>query len=223
MKKSALCGIALSLMAMTSSAAVVSIDFNDLSAGENVTTQYQALGLTFSLIPSPTEPGSPLPPPSGPTTWSLGPVDQYGVNGMSIIVGPTTNGPFYDVQVDFALPVDYFAITALDAETLPLRLTAFSGATALPLALTSTYLGNIGQLPYVSGPTYLLEIGAVGGPVFFDRIVFGGTEQFDNIQFSTASAVPVPAAVWLFVSGLSALAGFRRMQKSASQSPIGFS
>lgn len=41
---------------------LVSIDFNDLSPGIPVTTQYQSQGVTFSLI------GSPL---AGPYTYAL--------------------------------------------------------------------------------------------------------------------------------------------------------
>lgn len=182
--RSVLASVLFCFSAGAALAGPVSINFNDLAPGVNVTSQYSGLGATFSLVPSPTEPGSPLPSPNGPTVWSLGPVDQFAVNGNSIIVGPTTTGPFYDVQVDFDEPLDYFSIVALDAETLPLRVIAYSQGTRLSLNVTSTYLGDIGPLPYVSGPVYLLEIGQVGGPARFDRVVFGGTEQFDNLAFS---------------------------------------
>ena len=180
---------ALAASPISANAAPISTNFNALTPGNMVTGEYSPMGATFSLVPSPTEPGSPLPPPVGPTLWSLGPVDQYGVNGNSIIVGPSTSGPFYDVQIDFDRPIDYFSIVALDAETLPLRVIAYSGGTQVPLTVRSTSLGTISALPYVSGPTYLLEIGEAGGAVTFDRIVFGGTEQFDNLTYS-----PVPEA-----------------------------
>jgi hypothetical protein len=209
MLRSLLAVTALILANVGAPAATVSLDFNDLPSALNLTNQYAGVGATFSLIPTPLAPASPVPPPSGPTTWSLGPVNQFGVNGTSIIVGPTTNGPFYDAQVDFSAPVDYFSIVALDAETLPLKLKAFSNGTDLPLTFTSSYLGNISQLPYVSGPTYLLEIGSIGGAMSFDRVVFGNTEQFDNIKFNTG-VVPLPTALWLFSSALGVMGWARR-------------
>jgi hypothetical protein len=163
----------------------VTIDFNDLPPSALLTDQYSDRGATFSLVPSPTEPGSPLPPPDGPTVWSLGPVNQFGVNGNSIVVGPTTTGPFYDVQLDLSRPADYFAITSLDQERLSdLRIQVFTEGQLLPLSFTATLLGEINALPFVSGPVYRAELGQVGGSSQFDRVVFGGSEQFDNLQIN---------------------------------------
>lgn len=163
----------------------VAIDFNDLPPGIIVTDQYSNSGAKFSLIPSPTEPGSPLPPPDGPTTWSLGPVNQIGVNGNSILVGPTTTGPFYDAQLDFSRPADYFSIMALDQDRLSdLRVQAYWQDEPLDLTVTATLVGDIRALPYLSGPVYRVELGRIGGSAQFDRVVFGGTEQFDNIRFN---------------------------------------
>jgi hypothetical protein len=50
------------------------------------------------------------------------------------------------------------------------------------------------------------------GAKFSDQIDFNATAYLDNINIS---AVPVPAAVWLFGSGLLCLAGFKR-RKSTS-------
>jgi hypothetical protein len=163
----------------------VTIDFNDLSPGVILTEEYSNSGAMFSLIPSPTEPGSPLPPPAGPTAWHLGPVDQFGVNGNSILVGPTTTGPFYDVQLDFSGPADYFSILALDQDQLSdLRVQAYRQGQVVPLTVSATLLGDINALPYVSGPVYRVDLGQIGGSVSFDRVVFGGTEQFDNLAFN---------------------------------------
>lgn len=168
---------------------VVTIDFNNLSPSGIVTDEYSNLGAMFSLIPSPTETGSPLPPPAGPTTWSLGPVDQFGVNGNSILVGPTTTGPFYDAQLDFVRTADYFSIMALDQDRLSdLRIQAYRQGQLLPPTFTTTLVGDIEALPYVSGPVYRVELGRIGGSEQFDRVVFGGTELFDNLEFNLVTA-----------------------------------
>ncbi|RDH84511.1 MAG: hypothetical protein DIZ80_03265 [endosymbiont of Galathealinum brachiosum] len=52
----------------------------------------------------------------------------------------------------------------------------------------------------------------------FDRVLLrnlsGGIVEFDNIHFGTAAAVPIPAAVWLFGSGLMGLVGLARRKKT---------
>lgn len=44
----------------------------------------------------------------------------------------------------------------------------------------------------------------------FTWLVTGSELVIDNLQFETVSAVPVPAALWLFGSGLLGLIGFRK-------------
>ncbi len=42
---------------------------------------------------------------------------------------------------------------------------------------------------------------------------FDGTIGFDNLSFNSVTAVPIPASIWLFISGLCVLIGNRRYMR----------
>jgi hypothetical protein len=90
---------------------------------------------------------------------------------------------------------------------------AFDGVTVM--------VGTSGALSAVTGDLFVSGDGSAGDPMFFD-ILFSDAAAFDmadtltmSAEFSSTSAVPVPAAVWLFGSGLLGLVGIARRKARA--------
>jgi hypothetical protein len=214
-RKSFFCAVIL--IPLISNAALVEIDFNSLSEGVEVTSQFSSSGVTFELL------GATIP---GPTTTSLQGSDIFGATGMAIAPGDDVFDPFWDIQLTFNQSIDYFSILALNAEEV-VTLEGYKDG-ALMQSITQaegTFLGKVteGDVTF-RGPVYLLELGLIDGVSIFDRVVInvtkdftgtgndGGPEQFDNIAFNV-SAVPLPPALWLFGSGLLGFVGMARRRK----------
>ncbi len=82
-------------------------------------------------------------------------------------------------------------------------------------ATITAYLGDVevGTISEAVVFGYWAELALSG--ITFDRIVFdvSGTGSYfavDNLNFT--AAVPVPAAIWLFISGLAGLFGIRKLK-----------
>jgi len=80
-----------------------------------------------------------------------------------------------------------------------------------------TSLGTYDSLPIISGgngdPTAEnFDLGGILGVKYVDVLLTGDLDGVDitNFGFTTVSSVPVPAAVWLFGSGLIGLIGIAR-------------
>ena len=186
-------------------AGLVNIDFNDLTPGTPVTTQYQAQGVTLSLL------GSTL---SGPYTYALEeldgtPLNIFGASGNAINPGDNTIPPYWAIEFQFSTPVDYFSILALDADET-FTVTAYVNQQVINAPLSLSLLGIKETSPF-RGPVYDVDLGSIGGALLFDRVVISPNgdipEVFDNLQFN---AVPIPPALWLFGSGLLGLVGIAR-------------
>lgn len=189
---------------------IVTIDFNDLATGTDVSNQYASQGVTFSLI------GSSLP---GPNTFALvdgsTPLNIFGATGNAINPGDDHRDPFWDIQIDFAMSIEYFSILALDAEeSFTVRI--YDDLNPIGTA-TNSLVGNRSSAPF-RGPVYMAEFGFVGSGVLFNRVVIdvvegssggtsGGPELFDNVQYS---AVPEPSSLALWCV---ALGGIGYLQK----------
>lgn len=183
------------------------INFDSLAGGsvlggEQVTTQYSGLGVTFidsysggahanntltSLISGSSSPN---------VLW----VDQSG-GGSS--------GEY--LKIDFSSPVDSFSTlygTSLGAN---ITLNAYHGTTLLG---TQTLVGAIiigdvlsGQIGFDS-PSGITSVQLFSNPV-------GSTSSYNfSIDNVTISSVPVPAATWLLGSGLLGLAGVARRKEA---------
>lgn len=186
--------------------AVVEIDFEDLMAGDIVTNQYASLGVTFSLLGD-----SPVP---GPTVIDF-PDDRYlgsGATGVAITPGDDDIDPFFDINLDFSTPIDYFSILSLDSDE-PLTVSSFLG---------STLVDSVTFGPGTNLEVYEVILGSIGGTDLFDSVVIdvvagpgdsgyaGGPELFDNLVFNPVNPVPLPGTVFLLAGGLVALAACRR-------------
>jgi len=84
--------------------------------------------------------------------------------------------------------------------------TDWSGG-SIDLLIDAGMVGELVQIGFVATGTELTD--AEGGQVWPGTGVY-----YDNLGFAEVSAVPVPAAVWLFGSGLLGLVGVARRRKS---------
>ena len=189
---------------------LIQIDFSSLSPGEVVTDQFD--GVTFSLTG-----GAPI---AGPLVVNPGSVQDAGSGGNLITPTDQVNPvccvqPFFDIQLDFSSPIDFFSILALDAEIgEAYRLSAYLGGNLVVLPFSTSVIGNF-SIPTSSGPIRENLLGSLGGAVF-DRVLIDltnndGPEVWDDIRFNVVS-VPEPGTLGLFGIGLFALIFMRRKQ-----------
>jgi hypothetical protein len=86
----------------------------------------------------------------------------------------------------------------------------------------TAYLDGVAQSTFSAATNAGASTGKFYGftGILFDRIMVsaggsGGDYNFDNLQFNTVSAIPVPAAVWLFGTAPIGLVGFGKRRKAA--------
>jgi hypothetical protein len=205
------------ILVAPAAATATTIDFDSMSHGEVLTTQFA--GVTFSLLGS--------PPTAGPVAYALKdggiantgaeiPASElFGAFRLAITPGSVADSifpPFYDIEIAFADPVDFFAVTVLDAEE-SFATQGFLGASLIQTAGAVNLLGTRGTGPF-AGPVYRPELGSIGGPLLFDRIVLSlsdGPEIFDNLSYNVA--VPEPSTAAILGVGLLGLSGLRRVRR----------
>jgi len=185
------------------------IDFDSLSEKDIVTDQYASLGVLISSS-------------YGDVTINTN--STFADTGANSLNG----GDFREVIVTFVNPLDtsqaattdFFQMTLGDIDIQGNGMTAFDVS------------GNqIGQIVYdcASCPRSVFDfplfetlslsvtgihtvVISAGGQIFGD--IAQAEATVDTFIFNDVSAVPVPAAVWLFGSGLIGLAGFTRRKKA---------
>lgn len=205
------------------SASFVTIDFNSLAHGDIVTGQFP--GVTIALLGS--------PPIAGPRAYALkdgamantgNPVSFFGADGLAITpssdVTESIFPPFFDLEFGFTDPIDFFSILVLDAEDSEIATAhGFLGADLIATHVQGTLLG-VHSFVVFNGPVRELTLGAIGGPLLFDRVVLDinndeGPEIYDNLRFNTvATRASEPATASLVVMGFVWLAlASRRSRK----------
>ncbi len=200
--------IAMFLLGMAgfANAALISIDFNDLSVGDVVTDQYASLGVSFSLL------DTPAGYVDGPVAVSINSSTYPPADGIALVAGDDSRDAFYDIELSFSQAIDYFSMLSLDSDE-PLYVRGYSG---------STLMQEKYYPPGSNTQVWNLELGGIGSGLEFDRIVLdvvagvegqgyaGGPEFFDNLTYNP---VPEPATLFLFGSGLLGFAARIRRKK----------
>jgi hypothetical protein len=185
----------ISALLITSGAWGSTIDFEDLVNGTKVTTQYSALGATFT--------DSHFAVVGGIYEGDPGNWDLDGTNG-SHFLGFNGN-PSYTQMITW------------DEDVFDLSLDV-SRSNGSQSGDTFTVTGLLDGLVVDSQMITLAAINTWSSITLvgtFDEVQWGGAGTgfhpygVDNIQFS---AVPIPAAAWLFGSALAGLGWLRRKQ-----------
>jgi hypothetical protein len=189
--------IALTAVAGVASAAPVTIDFDDTLPTYFGLSSYQEDGFTLtSNVPDGT-----LIDVNDVVRANLG-IFSGGTSSQSLFWGENGSTSTLALSADSGAQFDLLGLDASSLGNLTGQLTltgtlAGGGTTQQVLALDgdlTTY--NISGFTGLSG----LEIS-------FDGASFFAPFDLDNIQLSV---IPVPAAIWLFMSGLAGLAGWSR-------------
>jgi hypothetical protein len=189
--------VAAGLMAFTSQASAATINFDDLSVGDLVDDAYVGLGVTF-VDARVTDVHSARTGVSAPNTI------DHATNGT--IVDPSD-----PIKAIFTSAVMSVSIAGFDIGSGGLILSAYDAVSG----------GNqVDSMSFVSGPSDGAVLTVTGSNIF--RVEFsketaaaGDGVSFDNFVFEPANAVPLPATLPLFVSGLGALGllGWRRRKR----------
>ncbi len=115
-----------------------------------------------------------------------------------------------DIVFDFAVPIDYVALTALDIDE----------ALSMRVYLDGTQVAWKSNTVFGDTAAERFEFGAVGGTQLFDRLVVdlkegaqnnpaaAGPEFYDNLEFHLTAALPqpVPEPATLVCAAAAALA-----------------
>ncbi|MDH5484284.1 MAG: VPLPA-CTERM sorting domain-containing protein [Gammaproteobacteria bacterium] len=187
---------------VTTQAQAITLTFEDGVAGSSAETFYSSLGVTFSgggLLADGADGGM-----AGQPIFGGGRIGTFNKDSSGAY-----SDSFFDIWIHFGHDVydvsgDYFgnlgyggAVTAYDASGNVLDSMSFSALTG-----STTDVGMLASFGF-SSTSAIAEIHMISD---------GATAatMLDNLSFAP---VPVPAAVWLFGSGLIGLVGFAR-QKS---------
>jgi hypothetical protein len=176
-------------IAMTSSAASVTIDFESFSAPESISAGTDLGGVSFNENLSVRR----------ITTGDFPPfITNYAVRLEPF--GGSVSGTFTAETVDFisVLAGD----TGGDTDTVQLDAFDINGN----LVSSDNFTATAGQILSVSG----------AGITSFALVNVEGGFVFDNFTFNTEkiAPIPIPAAAWLLTSGLLGLVGVARRKKS---------
>jgi hypothetical protein len=152
---------------------LVRIDFDQLAAGTTLSDQFTDQGVTFT---------------SAPTVAPVIAGRYAGATGMNLVPGNVRTQLFTDVVMQFAAPINYFSMLALDSDEL--------------LTLKGFYQGQlVASKLYRKGhnwQVYELKLGSPTGSQLFDEVVLdlvegrsgrsdGGPEFYDNLTFNVVS------------------------------------
>lgn len=175
------------LYSTTSLSSVVDINFDDLPAGTDLTSQYSKLGVIFSAATI-YNPGSISAPPLGNITNFVLPSSGFNSNGSFSIAfsDPITFDPIVTPYITFSAYLARIGDTS-DAFDITYQTGGFS---------------SVGPVRYRfdSNKTFTIT-----DPAGIQSITFQdwGVNAFDNFQFNlVVSTVPAPPSIFLYMTGL---------------------
>lgn len=132
------------------------------------------------------------------TVYDLGTIED----GFSTTLDGPTNG---DDRLSFTL------VATASAPKYEVTFEGTIGSARSPLLLgadESTVLATLNN-----GNPFTLTLTPEAGPAGTDFLFFFGRFSGDDTVALSVAAVPLPAAAWLFISALGALAGVKRMKR----------
>lgn len=197
----------------SSSATLISIDFEDRPSGDVVTNDYSAYGVTFDLI------NTPAGYVDGPTIRNI--YNRFGtpdVFGKVLVPGDNTADPFYDISLNFSSQANFLSFYVGDGDER-LNVTAYNNNN---LVFSNSYLSAFDY-------PYLVTLGSLSSSITFNKVILdvvagtagsylGGPEFYDNFKFNLLgggcgcihTSTPEPGTMILLSAGLIAAAHQRR-------------
>lgn len=200
-------------------ATLISIDFEDRPAGDVVTNDYSGFGVTFDLV------NTPAGYSDGPTIRNIH--NRFGspnVRGKTLVPGDNTSDPFYDISLNFSLPVNFLSFYVGDGDER-LNVNVYNNST---LVFSNSYFS-------ASDFPYLVTLGALSSSVVFNKVILdvvagsmgsfaGGPEFFDNFKFNLVgtccpptAGTPEPGTMALLSAGLIVAARKRKKRTAFKQ------
>lgn len=188
--------------------------------------QFPGMNFLGGAVPIDSRLSNQLQPTTGAVFSTLGGADYVGVANLEI-GSPSPHAPSPSNGIG--------GVTATGSlfYGIPIKISFFD-LTSTTMAVTD-FVSIVGDLRPISGDIILKAFDVNGSLLGFDQqpdspggrevsisipgIHFitvestSGTVAFDNLNFNDVSAVPVPAAVWLFVSGLLVVSGFAKKRR----------
>jgi hypothetical protein len=203
-----------------SEAALINIDFDSLTGMSNIpgasvpvasqlSDQFLLAGVSFSSLAGYVAVVNHSPNPTVSMPNVIGGVTATG----NMSYGSPVTITFFDPSSSSNFGVTDFVSIRGDQAPLP-------GATATLEAfdVLGNSLGVINAFDSTAGLTLSFAASGIHSITLTQSSASGsvdGTIGFDDLSFNTVTAVPIPAAVWLFGSGLLGLAGVSRKRKLA--------
>ena len=138
---------------------------------------------------------------------------RFTPNAIVHASSATQPQPGDPIEAIFSSPVTFVSLTGLDVGYNGFVLSAYDAVSGGNLLDTDQFFGldPIGMCEY-----FTLSLNAVGiRRVEFSQVqnILDDTTAYDNFVFDTV-VIPIPAAVWLFGSGLLGLIGIARRKKA---------
>lgn len=210
----ALAGIYIFTLSNVATASVVTIDFEADSIGTkaNGFTPTGITGVAFS--------------DSNGAELGVYNLLEQGSGTRSLLVGGDLDGSL--LQISLGYTADFLSLDFGNDD--------INATNAGDLAVLTTFLGStqVGQTTVVLNRddvmNQTISIGSIGNGILFDNATFaytnplfstltgggaaniGLSEAVDNIQINSA-VIPIPAAIWLFISGLICIYSFSSQRR----------
>ena len=190
--------------------------------------QFPGMDFRGGVVPIESQLSNQLQPTTGAVFSTLGGADYVGIANLEIgspsahapsppngIGGVTVSGNLFygiPIRISFFDPVSPATPAITDSVSITGDLRPIAGDIILKAYDVNGVLLGIDQQPDSPGG----RIVSLSTPnIHFVTVEStSGTVAFDNLSFNDVSAIPIPAAIWLFATGFIGLIGVARRKKS---------